>query len=110
MTATATESNGGAKASTVATLAVTVAAAVDAPTLSASAASGQVDTAIGLSIASALVDLDGSESLSIKIAGVPAGASLSSGTDHGGVWLLTPAQLSGLKITPPSGFRTRTSP
>src|SRR6185312_6481613 len=66
-------------------------------------ATGDEDTAIALSISSALTDTDGSESLSIEISGVPTGASLSAGIDNGGgVWTLTPAQLAGLTITPPS--------
>src|SRR5205085_2915915 len=48
-----------------------------------------------------LTDTDGSETLSIEISGVPAGASLSAGTDNGGgVWTLTPAELVGLTLTP----------
>ena len=40
---------------------------------------------------------------SVTISGVPAGASLSAGTDNGnGTWTLTPAQLTNLKITPPA--------
>ena len=42
-------------------------------------ASGNEDTAIALSISSALTDTDGSETLSITISGVPAGATLSAG-------------------------------
>ncbi|MBL8707342.1 MAG: hypothetical protein JNM30_21010, partial [Rhodospirillales bacterium] len=75
-----------------------------APTLSVTAASGQEDKAVSLNLSAALGDVDGSESLSVSISGVPSGAVLSAGTNQGGgVWVLTPAQLSGLKITPPSG-------
>ncbi|WP_029586060.1 Ig-like domain-containing protein, partial [Bradyrhizobium sp. URHD0069] len=75
----------------------------DAPTLTSPDASGNEDTAIALSFSSALTDTDGSESLSITISGVPAGASLNHGTDNGGgVWTLTQAQLAGLTITPPA--------
>ncbi|MFC5309702.1 hypothetical protein ACFPM2_31795, partial [Azospirillum picis] len=43
--------------------------------------------------------------LSITISGVPAGATLSAGTDNGdGTWTLSAAQLSGLTITPPADF------
>ena len=57
--------------------------------------------AIPLTISSALTDTDGSESLSITITGVPTGATLSAGTDNGGgSWTLTPAQLTGLTLTP----------
>ncbi|MCZ6861506.1 MAG: hypothetical protein O7I42_14730, partial [Alphaproteobacteria bacterium] len=82
---------------------VTVAADADGPSLTVADASGAEDSAIALSITSALTDTDGSETLSVTIAGVPSGASLSAGTDNGdGTWTLTPAQLAGLTITPPS--------
>ncbi|MBL8838740.1 MAG: hypothetical protein JNL66_20975 [Alphaproteobacteria bacterium] len=101
--AISTDAGSGTTASTQATLAVTVAGVADQPTLSASAASGGEDSAISLSIASALADADGSETLAITVSGVPTGAALSAGTNQGGgVWTLTPAQLSGLAITPPA--------
>ncbi len=60
-------------------------------------------SAIALTITSSLVDTDSSETLSIAINGVPAGATLSAGTDNlDGSWTLTPAQLAGLTITPPA--------
>jgi len=63
------------------------------------------DTPIALSVSAALADTDGSESLGITIAGVPAGATLSAGTNlGGGTWSLTPAQLAGLTLTPPANF------
>ena len=56
-------------------------------------------------IAASLTDTDGSETLSIQISGVPAGATLSAGTNlGGGVWSLTAAQLVGLTMTPPTNF------
>jgi Ca2+-binding RTX toxin-like protein len=56
-------------------------------------------------IAASLVDTDGSETLTIQISGVPAGATLSAGTNlGGGVWSLTSAQLAGLTLTPPANF------
>lgn len=83
------------------TLAVTVNPVADAPALSASSVSGIEDPAIPLAIVAALVDA--SETLSIGISGVPSGALLSAGTNNGdGTWTLTPAQLSGLTITPPT--------
>src|SRR5690606_16416974 len=51
----------------------------------------------------ALGDVDGSESLSYTIEGVPAGTMLSAGVDNGnGSWTLAPADLAGLTITPPA--------
>ena len=79
-------------------------AVADAPTLNVtSTATGDEDGAIALTITSSLLDTDGSETLSIEITGVPAGATLSAGTDNGGgSWTLTPAELAGLTITPPA--------
>jgi VCBS repeat-containing protein len=61
---------------------------------------------VNLAISVGLADSDGSEALgSISVSGVPAGAALSSGTDlGGGVWSLTPTQLSGLQFLPTVGF------
>ncbi len=104
ITATSTETANGDTAQTVGTIDVSVAAAADAPTLTVNDGSGTEDTAIALDITSALTDTDGSETLSITISGVPAGATLSAGTDNGGgSWTLAPTDLAGLTITPPSG-------
>src|SRR4029079_18907291 len=116
VTATSTEAGPSAPglgtASTSATIAVTVAAVADAPHLDLNSgtggdqhsgtASGNEDTAIALDISAALVDTDLSESLSIAITGVPAGASLNHGSYDSltDTWTLTSAQLSGLTITP----------
>ena len=105
VTATATEGSGGDTATTLAqTIAVTVAAVADAPSLTVTAtASGNEDSAIALDIAAALADADLSETLSVTLSGVPAGAVLSAGTDNGdGTWTLAAAQLAGLTITPPA--------
>jgi large repetitive protein len=58
-----------------------------------------------LDISAALADTDGSESLgAITIGGVPAGASLSAGTDNGdGTWTLSASDLNGLTISAPEG-------
>ena len=61
---------------------------------------GSTTITAGLDITSQLVDLDGSETLSIKISNVPAGGVLSAGTANGdGTWTLSPADLAGLKVT-----------
>ena len=102
VTATATEAANGDAASTVDSINVTVNAIADAPTLTIQDTGGDEDTTIPLNISAALVDADGSEILSVTIAGVPQDASLSSGADNGdGSWTLTPAQLAGLTLTPP---------
>ncbi|MBI4182758.1 MAG: hypothetical protein HY521_02025 [Proteobacteria bacterium] len=97
-----TEAIGGAKTVNTAQFQVSVGGVADAPVVTVAAASGGEDTAIPLSIGVALADADGSEGLgAITISGVPAGAVLSAGEDQGnGVWVLTPAQLAGLTITP----------
>ncbi len=55
---------------------------------------------VALQIDAALVDLDGSETLSILIGGMPAGASLSAGINNGnGTWSVAKVQLNGLTLT-----------
>ncbi|HEV3443853.1 MAG TPA: SdrD B-like domain-containing protein, partial [Gemmataceae bacterium] len=85
--------------SNVATVTLTVNQVADAPQLSVTSPTGFEGTGIPLQITASAGDNDGSETLAILIAGVPAGDSLSAGTDTGnGVWSLTPAQLAGLTI------------
>ena len=87
------------------TVTVSVEADADAPVLTVDDASGLEDTAIGLDLSASLTDTDGSETLSITVANVPDGASLSAGVDNGdGTWTLTPDQLDGLELTPPSNY------
>ncbi len=63
------------------------------------------DTPVALDISAALVDTGGSEVLSITIDNLPAGASLSAGTDNGnGSWTLTPDQLQDLVLNLPENF------
>ena len=95
----------GAGGESTATVTVNVAAVADAPTVSASAGAAIEDQPIALNISGALTDTDGSEALTFKISGVPAGASLSVGTNlGGGIWQLSQAQLSGLTLSPPSDY------
>lgn len=57
---------------------------------------------VALDLSAALTDLDGSETLSITIAGVPSGALLSAGHDAGGgAWVLGAGDLPGLTLTLP---------
>ncbi|MGM0421558.1 MAG: DUF5801 repeats-in-toxin domain-containing protein [Pseudomonadota bacterium] len=81
-------------------------AVADLPPVTAKDATGAEDTAIPLDITAALGDTDGSESItSIVISDVPAGASLSAGTDQGsGNWEVTQGDLAGLTITPPNDY------
>jgi hypothetical protein len=104
-TATATET-GGASSSVSSTVTFAVAAVTDAPTLITTAASGAEDTAIPLAISAALVDQDGSETLTgIVIGSLPPGATLSAGTPQpDGTWLLTTPQLAGLALIPAANW------
>ncbi len=60
---------------------------------------------MALNIQAALADTDGSEFLTVRISGVPAGLSFNAGTDlTGGVWSFTAAQLTGLRIQGPATY------
>src|SRR5262249_5440398 len=61
-----------------ATMTINVTADADTPSLSVDPASGNEGAAIPLHINAALTDADGSESLSIRISGVPADVTLSA--------------------------------
>jgi thiamine pyrophosphokinase len=106
VTATATEPSSGSTASATTTMNVITDAVIDAPILNAGDVSGNEDTAIPLNIIGSLgADTDGSETAVLTISGVPAGAVLNHGTQTSlGVWTLTPADLTGLTLTPPSGW------
>jgi Ca2+-binding RTX toxin-like protein len=55
---------------------------------------------LALDISAALVDTDGSETLEVRVSGLPSDATLSAGTDNGdGSWTLSPADLAGLTLT-----------
>jgi len=91
VTAVATEAMNGDTETAVGTIAVAVNAVADAPALDldgaaagdqlAGGAAGIEDTAIALDLAAALTDTDGSETLSVAISGIPAGAELSDGVN-----------------------------
>jgi T1SS-143 domain-containing protein len=85
---------------------VIVDAVADTPVLNVNNANGTEGSSIALNISSALTDTDGSEVLSnVTISGLPAGFSLSAGTDlGGGVWEVTQAQLAGLQLNTPQNF------
>jgi Ca2+-binding RTX toxin-like protein len=101
-TAIATESSNGSTASTSTTLALTVTSVADAPELSVEDAAGS-PYYVPLTIAAALTDLDGSETLAIRIVGLPNGATLSAGTRSGADWVLAREDLDNLYVTPPAG-------
>ena len=87
---------------------VDVEAVADAPELLVSEARGEAGTAIALDISAYLSDLDGSESLSITVEGVPEGFTLSAGRRAAdGSWRLEPEDLDTLTFTPPADFSGR---
>lgn len=86
---------------------LSVSAVADAPTLNVPSYSlgGMENTAIELPITAALTDMDGSEVLSVIIAGLPTGSAFSAGVDNGnGSWSVPGDQLGGLMLTPPQHF------
>ncbi len=92
--------NGGIDTSAPQSFTITLTPVADAPMLTVANAAGDEGAPIGLSISTALVDTDGSESLSVTVSGVPSAATLSKGINQGGgVWALLPADLPGLTIT-----------
>ncbi len=101
VTAHTVETATGAGRDVTDTLRVTISGVADAPTLTVDGSvAGEEDDAIALDINAALNDTDGSETLTVTVADVPAGATLSAGFDNGdGTWSLAPHELNNLSIT-----------
>ena len=98
-------STNGATAPTDASFQVHVDAVADAPDASAENATTKEDQPVLLDLSAALTDTDGSEVLLVVIEGLPEGAQLSAGIDNGdGSWSLSPSELAGLKVTPPTDW------
>ncbi|MEQ9451941.1 MAG: PilC/PilY family type IV pilus protein [Pseudomonadales bacterium] len=78
----------------------------DTPAVTLGGGSGAEDSAIGLGISATLADTDGSQTVEdMTISGVPAGATISAGTDlGGGIWTLPTSAAAGATITPPADF------
>ncbi|WP_114946278.1 Ig-like domain-containing protein [Microvirga calopogonii] len=107
LTATLTDSGNGKSVSRAVTGTHTVAvtAVADEPLVAARDVSGHEDQSIPLNVSAVLADTDGSETLTVRILGVPDGASLSHGTRQpDGSWNVPPADLAHLSITPPHDF------
>ncbi|KAA2212469.1 hypothetical protein [Teichococcus oryzae] len=107
LTATLSDTGNGITVSreVTGTSTVTIAARADKPLIDAADAAGAEDGTIPLSLAAGLTDLDGSERLSVKILGVPAGGHLSHGTRGAdGGWSVDPADLPALTLIPPKDF------
>lgn len=84
-----------------------IAPQADAPAITrAVQVGGSLDGgSLALDVQAALVDNDGSETLQIRISNVPTGLTLNKGTNlGGGVWLLTPGQLSDLALVGPNNW------
>src|SRR5690606_30981993 len=70
-------------------------------------AQGAGGTSVKFPITTKLVDTDGSETLSIKISGVPTGLSFNAGINlGGGVWQFTEADLPNLTLNLPGSYTT----
>ena len=92
-------------ASTTASFTVHVASVADAPNLHVTDELATAGTATPLSIASSLVDTDGSESLSLTITGLASDATLNHGTHNAdGSWTLTSDDLSNLSVTTTAAY------
>jgi len=66
---------------------------------------GLEGTVTSLPLSAELVDVDGSESLTIVLRGLPDGTQVSVGTaNEDGTWTLTADQLDSLSFTTPLGF------
>jgi hypothetical protein len=104
-TITATSTENGTTASAEADLPITVESIAVPPTITVQAATGNEDTAIALNISASLAAGDSDGTLAVTVSGLPTGATLSAGTHNGdGTWTLTPDQLSGLTLTPPTNY------
>ncbi|MDH0748953.1 retention module-containing protein [Pseudomonas sp. GD03842] len=112
LTVTATAQDGNAApAISEQSFLVHVEAVADAPTLTVTSATGPEDSAIQLTIAPALVDTDGSETLTTTVSGIPLGAVLTDGTHSytsipggDGAVIINGWDLSKLTLTPPKDF------
>ncbi len=94
----------GDSSSESATIQVSVASVADAADLTANDVAGSEDTSIALDLAASVTD-DSETITAVTVTGVPEGATLSAGVDHGdGTWSVDPTDLDGLALTPPQDF------
>ncbi|MGA3682251.1 retention module-containing protein [Pseudomonas graminis] len=99
-------------AGTPATGTINVTPVADAPIVTVTTAQGDEDTAIKISVGTALVDTDGSESLSgLTVGGIPVGAVLTDGKNSytsiptgDGKVIIDGWDLTKLTLTPPADF------
>ncbi|MEW6645851.1 MAG: cadherin-like domain-containing protein [Pseudomonadota bacterium] len=97
----ATERANGSEAVATTQFEVAINAVADAPLLDVLDIVTDEDTIPPVDIGAALVDMDGSELLSVLIEGVPEGARLSHGSEFApGVWRLEPQDMEELILFP----------
>lgn len=102
-------------ATSTASVAVLVAASASVPSVVVlksvlAIAHGTGGTSVNFPITTALVDTDGSETLSIRVSGVPTGASFNAGVSlGGGVWQIAPADLPNLVLNLPGSYTSSAS-
>ncbi|MDE1148229.1 MAG: hypothetical protein PW843_16650 [Azospirillaceae bacterium] len=105
LTVTAHADVNGTDAAISANVAVTVLPVADIPNLVVLPVVGLEDQPIALNITAGLAAPVAGETLSVTIAGLPAGATLSTGTHNAdGTWTLTSAQLTGVTLTPAADY------
>jgi hypothetical protein len=107
VTATVTDPDSGLTSLATGTMSIVTDAVADAPNLSVSDSYVFGDEIVNLSIATSLKDTDGSEILKeIRVDGLPTGVTLNAGVydSVNGYWVLTPMQLTGLKVVAPDGY------
>ena len=100
----------GKHGTTTGTVTVEVSAVADKPLLSVDGTlhaevKSTEPTLVALDISANLVDLDGSENLTVMISEVPAGVTFTAGKrDDSGNWILQPSDLGGLQMILPAAF------
>ena len=105
--ATATEAD-GATATNTDVIKLSLRGVAEAPNLEALASAGEEDNPVPLQILASLNDIDGSESLSLSLSGVPKGATLSAGRQQtDGSWTLTAEELQDLTLLPAPNYSGR---
>lgn len=73
-------------------------------------AEGTAGASVNFPIATSLIDRDGSETLSVRVSGVPTGVSFTAGTNlGGGIWSFMETDLPGLQLNVPGSYATVTS-
>jgi Ca2+-binding RTX toxin-like protein len=99
----AVSDDGGDDALASASFSVNVSGVADNPILSAVDVIGSIGNSVTLVLSAALAD--SSETLDVKISGIPDGMTLSNGTYLGnGVWAVDASDLSALQLNPPLLF------